>query len=394
MSSSTKIYDEEDSKYIDSVINQFNLLLVTATKVEKETLHSYLKPIEGRAKLIKIHQGKQTYFLGVFGQYNIVHVTCDNMGSTSPQASISTTIDAINYCKPTVVVMMGIAFGAGRPQRLGDVLVSEIVTPYEIQRVGKNNTINRGTPGAACTILLNRFKHITDWEHKIRRRTPAIIPGEILSGEKLVDNAAFKKKLFTFFPSAKGGEMEGTCIYAACDGRVKHWLIVKAICDWGDGTKKNRKKYNQQVAAVAAVDLCSHVFSSPFAFKDVSLQPVSAGVAPGNDPTQSIAVIPSTTEVEKEILKEMTEDTKPQQPSLPTSAQAIVRSFLSLSDQKKIEIVKKVGIYDDSFTTMYPHDRDKEIFSRARKKNLLSEMWEALNSAAPFADSVNPYTNT
>lgn len=391
MNSNEKKYDEVESSYIDSIINQFNLLLVTATKIEKETLHLHLKPIEGRSKLIKIHQGKQTYFLGVFGRYNIVHVTCDNMGSTSPQASIATTIDAINYCKPTVVLMMGIAFGKGRPQRIGDVLVSETVTPYEIQRVGRKNTINRGTPGAACTILLNRFKHTTDWGHKIRQRTPAIIPGEILSGEKLVDNKTYKKELFVNFPNAKGGEMEGTGIYTACDGRVKHWLIVKAICDWGDGNKKKRKKHNQTIAANSAIDLCSHIFSSPYAFKDVSLQPVSISETQG-EPVNVATLVPSPTEVETEILKEMKEDAKPQQQSLPTSAQTIVRSFLSLSDQKKIEIAKKVGVYDDSFTTMYPHDRDKEIFSRARKKNVLSEMWEELNAVAPFADSVNPYT--
>ncbi len=160
-------YEEEDGNFIDSVIDNFNLLLVTATKVEKDTLHSYLKPIGGRCGIIKIHKDRQTYYLGAFGKYNAVHVSCDNMGATGRQASISTTIDAINYCKPKAVLMPGIAFGVGRPQRIGDILIAETIIPYEAQRVSKgkkNNVQFRGVPGAACSTMLNRFKHITNWE--------------------------------------------------------------------------------------------------------------------------------------------------------------------------------------------------------------------------------------
>src|ERR1700743_179939 len=101
----TNRYDEEDGKFIDSIKDQFNLLLVTATKVEKDTLHSYLKPINGQTRLIRIPAGKQTYYLGVFGKYNAVHVSCDTMGAIGAQSSIVTTLDAINYCNPEVVLM-------------------------------------------------------------------------------------------------------------------------------------------------------------------------------------------------------------------------------------------------------------------------------------------------
>ncbi len=61
-------YEEEEGSFIDSIMDDFNLLLVTATKVEKETLHNYLKPISGRHGIIKIHKDRQTYYLGTFGK--------------------------------------------------------------------------------------------------------------------------------------------------------------------------------------------------------------------------------------------------------------------------------------------------------------------------------------
>lgn len=388
-------YYEEDDKFIDSIINDFNLLLITVTKIEKETLHKYLKPIDGRNKLIRIHAGKQTYFLGVFGQYNAVHVSCDNMGATSSQASIVTTMDAISFCKPEVVLMMGIAFGVGGKQKIGDVLVSESMMPYEIQRVGKTDTILRGVPGTACTLLVNRFKNTTDWGYRIRTRTPAIIPGEILSGEKLVDNPEFKALLLSKYPSAKGGEMEGFGLHAACDGRVKHWILVKAICDFADGNKKKRKIHNQKVATDSAINLCIHVFNSPYAFKDLKLFPVQINSALPDSSVMQIVNIPSTLDVESQILIEMKENPRSQSKDLPNNIQRLVRTYLSLDDQEKIRIAKSIGVFDESFYSLYPHIRDKQIFALAKEKNLLDAMWYELSLLIPFFTTTNPlkYSN-
>ncbi|MDI9312420.1 MAG: hypothetical protein QM535_19575 [Limnohabitans sp.] len=387
-------YEEEESSFINSIIDDFNLLLVTATKIEKDTLHSYLKPVDGRSGIIKIHKDRQTYYLGIFGKYNAVHVSCDNMGSTGRQASISTTIDAINYCKPKAVLMPGIAFGTGRPQRIGDVLVAETVIPYEVQRVSKgtNNIQYRGAPGAACSTMLNRFKHITNWEYKIRNKIPGIHIGGVFSGEKLIDNEKYKKQLMDFQPDAKGGEMEGMGIYTACDGKVNHWLVVKSICDWADGNKKKNKKANQRVAAGSAVDICHHVFNSPHAFKDIGLYPAKyqkKKIAKKRS-TKKTSKVPTSKEIEKEIITEMKENTTAK---LPSTINEFVRAFRSLDDQQKITIAKKIGVYVVALNSIYAHERDKEIFSRAQRNNVLSNLWEELNKISPFENATNPFTN-
>jgi nucleoside phosphorylase len=388
-----KRYDEEDGQFIDSVKDQFNLLLITATKVEKETLHSYLKPLGGRSKLIKIQEGKQTYFLGVFGNYNIVHVSCDHMGATSPQASITTTIDAVTFCKPTVVVMVGIAFGAGGKQKIGDILVSESVVPYEIQRLGEKTPLNRGTPAPACTTLLNRFKNATDWHYTIGTRKPNIIPGLLLSGEKLIDNPEYKAKLLEAYPLAKGGEMEGYGVSTACNNKsIPHWVIVKGICDFADGKKARGKERKQKTAAEASINLCHHIFSARYSFKEMSLvavpeeseTPASLGVKDG--------VAHLISEVETEILFEMKEEITSEEPNSATTVQMIVRSFLLLDDEEKISIAKKIGVFDEELNQMYPHVRDKEIFIRIKERKALAQMWEVLNSISPFANSSNPFT--
>ena len=59
-------------------------------------------------------------------------------------------------------------------------------------------------------------------------------------------------------PEAIGGEREGAGLYAVSYKGKVDWILVKAICDWGDGTKQ---KHHQGFAAAAAVDLLAHVLN-------------------------------------------------------------------------------------------------------------------------------------
>lgn len=265
-------YKEVDDLFVSKHKSKINLLIVTATATEKETLHKYLKPIPGYSDILKIQVGKHTYFVGQFGAFYAVHVACNEMGSTGRSSSIVTTSDAINTWSPSVVLMVGIAFGKDETkQEIGDVLVSERIIPYEPKRLGKDETISRAKEGPASSLLFDRFKSVTGWDFKQEERAPEIIYGGILSGEKLVDDPAFKAELFKDHPEAIGGEMEGAGIYAACDQKVNDWILVKGICDWGENKDNPDKKKHQVLAIESAVDLCAFVFNSPFGFKDVSL---------------------------------------------------------------------------------------------------------------------------
>ena len=239
-------------------------LFATATDIETATLHNYLKPIEGESTLNTIIERNLTYFVGVLGVYNIVHVQC-SMGAVGRDSSITTVMEAIDCWKPCSVVMVGIAFGKDRKkQKIGDVLISESIVNYEDQRVSKDNLEKRSPMPQSGKTLLNRFKYNRDWIYKLPNgKLSGKSVGLILSGEKLVDNRDFKKDLFDLHPNAIGGEMEAYGVYAACASKgISEWIIVKGICDWADGNKSRNKKANQMIAAEAAISLCFSVFGN------------------------------------------------------------------------------------------------------------------------------------
>jgi nucleoside phosphorylase len=99
--------------------------------------------------------------------------------------------------------------------------------------------------------LLDRFRSgDNDWQY-----APTHF-GLVLSGEKLVDDLTFREWLLKIEPEAIGGEMEGAGLYAAARNAKVDWILVKAICDWADGTKNDDA---QQLAARNAAQFVLHV---------------------------------------------------------------------------------------------------------------------------------------
>jgi nucleoside phosphorylase len=191
------------------------------------------------------------------------------MGSIGEGSVILATAQAQRLWQPRAVIMAGIAFGKdSAKQHVGDVLVASQVISYEQQRVGQRQQIvRRGSIPPSNTTLLNRFENAPSW--RFNRPDGACCElhvGPVLSGEKLIDDPAFKAALFQHFPQAIGGEMEGAGLCAAT-GRVgTAWILVKSICDWADG---NKLKQHQPLAAAAAASLVHHVLSQRTALQAI-----------------------------------------------------------------------------------------------------------------------------
>ncbi len=184
------------------------------------------------------------------------------MGSIGRDASTIVTMEVIQSWNLDAVIMSGIAFGKdATKQQIGNVLISERIISYEPQRVGAETTQDRGSQPSATPVLLNRFRNVVGWSFSSPDgRSCGFQDGPILSGEKLVDNLDLKTELFNRYPSAIGGEMEGAGFAAAAERGRCEWIVVKAICDWGDGTKVSQ---HQEFAAASSVDLIEHVLSQP-----------------------------------------------------------------------------------------------------------------------------------
>lgn len=191
------------------------------------------------------------YNVGKYGYYNVVHFELNTqgaIGADAAQLSIATAIDAF---QPKAVILVGIAFGKdfsddkNRKQNIGDVLISKTVADYESGKVKNTKIESDGVIAESGIELFSVFKNYSrKWKHMINGNSAKCECGLILSGDNVVDDRDFKKSLIERFPRAIGGEMEGRGAYSACRNRgLSEWIIIKAICDWADGTKsKNKKK--------------------------------------------------------------------------------------------------------------------------------------------------------
>jgi nucleoside phosphorylase len=238
-----------------------DVLLMVATDIERDTVLALAKKRTRHGYAQRFGKRRTYYELGDIGGARLVMVQCE-IGSSAPGASQATASDAVDELKPDSVVLVGIAFGVDPDkQEIGEIVVSRQLKPYELQRVGTDEhgglkIVSRGDRVSASSRLVGRLRAARpEW-------TGAAVKFElVITGEKLVDNIDFRRQLEAFEPEAAGGEMEGAGLYAACAERNTNWVIVKAICDWADGKKREQKAERQRLAANEAIGFVLHAIS-------------------------------------------------------------------------------------------------------------------------------------
>ena len=240
---------------------QADLLLVTVTKVESLAVLAAFQQHTGQPARIAPRGDKTYHDLGTVNGTR-VRLVLSEMGAGGLGGAQQTVSKAIDELGPAAVVMVGIAFGVDeKKQDIGDILVSENLRLYELQRVGakrgQQKIILRGARPDSSRWLLDAFKNADlHWQGaKVRF-------GCVRTGEKLVDNLDFREQLRAFEPEAIGGEMEGAGLYTACQDAKVDWLLVKAICDWADGHKNRNKTKRQALAARNAAEFVLHTLQT------------------------------------------------------------------------------------------------------------------------------------
>ena len=238
--------------------SQASILIVTVTKVESKAVLDVFYEATGHVSIPTPIADRIYHNLGIINGINVFMVRSE-MGSGGLGASQQTVQKGIDALSPVAVIMVGIAFGIdSEKQTIGDILVSQRLLPYELQRIGQEDDklriILRDDQPHASVWLLDRLKSAELYwdESKCEVRF-----GTILSGEKLVDNIDFRQQLRGLGPEAIGGEMEGRGLYVTCQDRNVDWILVKAICDWADGHKSQDKNERQRLAAHNAASFVS-----------------------------------------------------------------------------------------------------------------------------------------
>jgi len=237
-----------------------DVLLVTVTSVEsKAVLNVFEQTIGHKAPQESI--GDRAYFnLGTVNGARVFMTMQPGMGSGGVGGSLPSVTKGIEALSPQAVIMVGIAFGVNEDkQKIGDVLVSKQLQLYDLQRVGTQENEKslhitlRGDKPPASSWLVNHFETAAlSWnDAKVRF-------GVVLTGDKLVDNLDYRNRLISLQQEAVGGEMEGAGLYVACHDKKVDWILIKAICDWGDGMKGVDKAPRQEIAARNAAEFVLH----------------------------------------------------------------------------------------------------------------------------------------
>jgi nucleoside phosphorylase len=227
---------------------QADVLLVTVTEIETAAILQVFQENCGYSYKRYCIGIKTYYELGTVNDARIFLVQSE-MGVGGPGSSLLTVHEGIRALAPSSVIMVGIAFGVDEDkQRIGDILVSQQLRSYELQRYGtaddgKPTIILRGDRVTASVKLLDRFRSgYFDWSSRRGRRGKRVHFGTILSGQTLIDNVDYRNQLRALEPEAIGGEMEGVGLYTAAQTAKVDWILVKAICDWADGYKSGKKE--------------------------------------------------------------------------------------------------------------------------------------------------------
>lgn len=239
---------------VDSVDDiEIDFVIVVAVGIELRAVLQVLQPLNNKSTICVFDSNHRTFYLGIIGDYKCAVVMC-SMGTAGRDGSILTATEALQTFQPKAgVVMPGIAFGRDEhKQTLGDVVVGSVIINYENVRKGSTHDINRAYKVEPSQKFINHLKQIEALRSWSGKNEAKLVIKPMLSGEKLVDDPDFKAELFNAHPEASAGEMEGYGIYSAAQNFGVEWIVIKGICDWGDGQKT---KEAQPLAAYNSVSV-------------------------------------------------------------------------------------------------------------------------------------------
>ena len=264
----------------DEVLQNIMVLLVCANVNETSATLSYLDPLDGHKAIFRFDQnGKQVvYYIGKYG-------ACPAAVTNVPHEVDISTLAYQCFPYLCATVSIGVACGIKEKVQVCDVLVSsqnvncdgeesikkekETSTKKEKEKSAKNEKVISFT---VSPWLIKRFSQPEHWpddtvkEHLTDNGMPMpkVTPGVILSVPSYHgDDSTLNKSFKELAGKAIGIEMERSYYFTKATLNV---IIVKAVCDFGDG--KDNEVY-QPTAALLAADLVHVCLSDHQAFKEI-----------------------------------------------------------------------------------------------------------------------------
>ena len=237
--------------------------------------YGYLQPLDGHRNVYLFNQGEQeaeivTYYIGKYGACPaaVRKVSC----VLEAKSNASTVHMMADQCFPSLdaIISVGVACGIKNKIQLYDALVSSKVLNYSNER-------HRYSPkGEAITVsshLLKLFAQPVEWPNdKIKKKLtdngmpmPNVKCGMILSGPYIVGDPAIRRLIKNFADNAIGIELDSANLFAENHQiTTTNIIIVKVVCDFGDGENMKIRKSN---ARFLSADLVHKALNDLQAFK-------------------------------------------------------------------------------------------------------------------------------
>ena len=254
------------------VLKSVLVLLVTVDEInEASATRNYLQPLDGHEYIYKFYQGEQKAEVIVYhvGKYGACQAAIRNIPPGLVQDNTGCISMMADQCFPNLggIISVGVACGIKGKVKICDVLVSSQIINYDKVRDKYKEYSPRGEAIVVSSQFNTLFTQPVQWpDDAIKKRLnnsgqhmPDVKSGVILSGPYLADPIMNKTLAKSFAHKAIGIEMDGTHLFAA-NQITANTIIVKAVCDFGDG--KNIKMY-QPTAALLAADLVHKCLSNP-----------------------------------------------------------------------------------------------------------------------------------
>lgn len=251
---------------------QTDFVIITALPEERDAVLSKLpdykmvKPSEEDVRVYYTSAVPATFQDGTSCLYSVVVVCLLNMGRVE---AANATGDAIRRWTPRYVIMVGIAGGmAAQGVKLGDVLLSDQVVDYELQKLTPSGPKIRYSIHRANPRLLGVAMNLGDgWRKQIRKRPPEkgrpiCHQGPIATGDKVVAVHGMLEELLNDWPKLIGVEMEAGGVASASFQAASNpgFFMIRGVSDLADDRKdvpdvKSWRTYACNVAAAYLISL-------------------------------------------------------------------------------------------------------------------------------------------
>ena len=253
--------------FSEDLVRGITVLLMTASQVELQGIMGYLKPKDGKDNIVETFVEKQRIYIGKYGQYPVaVGMSAPGKAQQGLFNACLVTTKIMEAVKPHYVIAVGICYGMDKSKTSsGDVIVSSAICDYTCLRVGVEDTLQPrgGIPPVGAT-LLEVFRTHVGYSHTQDGKEVKVHCGPFIARPDLVDNPKYKEQLKHLRPDTLGGEMEGAGIMAAVENAYVgvEAIIIKAICDWGDGKKSEAADW-KPFSSHAAARYVHHQMNKP-----------------------------------------------------------------------------------------------------------------------------------